>query len=450
MKRRLYAHQIEAFKKLSCHNRFALFMEMRLGKTLVVIRRLSLLKKCRTLIVAPGSAIGSWEEELEKEGITDVGVLLGDRKSRVVELSFGKRWNLINKEGFLALPEISSVPWDALVLDESTFIKNPRAKVTKFFIQHFRSTPIKYILTGTPNPEGDLDLVCQFLFLNGELGGIHNYWTFRDKMCRPGYRKWEYHVTRTGKSVISHAVKTSSIVVKRSSVGLDVPKVTEARTLTFPPVLAKAYKTLERDFVYELEGQETEWHIYNTTQYVQLRRMCDGLGADGSLVWDGKIKEIVDLMKGELRGQKVVIWFVFKWSLYYCYTALSKAGIPVVHMWGDLKRGDREENRRAFQDGDAQVLLSTCAVAETGTNLSVADTAIYYSEPPGLQTRQQTEDRILVAGSSVPLLYVCLTTKGGVDRDVHEALKYKAWRSDKTLKHALIETVRSRVCDEDN
>jgi SNF2 family DNA or RNA helicase len=63
---------------------FALFMEMRLGKTFTTIRRIKLIKECkRNLIVCPYSAFTAWKDELIREEEPEPVELVGTRSQRL-------------------------------------------------------------------------------------------------------------------------------------------------------------------------------------------------------------------------------------------------------------------------------------------------------------------------------------------------------------------------------
>lgn len=121
--RPLRSNQVEAFKYSLREQHPALFMEMRLGKSLVVIRRCNLYKPrdakrgLRVLVIAPGSALGSWWEELtlpDKEGVDENEVvwLQGKRAERVAALQRNDAtWYLLNREGFQILPEIAGMTY---------------------------------------------------------------------------------------------------------------------------------------------------------------------------------------------------------------------------------------------------------------------------------------------------------------------------------------------------
>lgn len=441
--RALYPHQQKAYRFLRKRKRAALFMEMRLGKTLVIIRRLKRLKLRWILIVAPNSAIGSWFDELRLEGETHVADLRGTRSERVNMLGRGCTWNVINKEGFLSLPEIGDVKWDAVILDESTFIKNPRAKVTQFFLKHFKQVPYRYILTGTPNPEGDLDLYCQMQFLNNSFCRCRNYWQFRHEFFAPDTRGFKWTAKLGVSEVIQHNLSLHSFILRRKDVTLGTHKVKEVRHVEFNAELKRVYQILEEEFILDLEGRPEQKLFWKTSQYVFARKLCSGLDTEGRLVWNGKVKELEYLLMNELANDQVVVWFVFNDSIRACQEVLAKqTSIAALH--GEVAIETREQIRQSFIRGEVRVLLLQVKVAEMGMNLSVADTAIYYEEPVSLLSRQQSEDRILSLSKTSPLLYLYLQVPNTVEEDIHFMMGIKSWQSSITLSRALREQMERR------
>ena len=110
--RALRAYQKEAWHYLLKNRYAALFMQMRLGKTLCVIRSLKTRARRENifpvLIVCPYSAFGSWKNELEAEGF-DLSEITGTRNDRLLKINqspYLERFSIINKEGFLTIPEL--------------------------------------------------------------------------------------------------------------------------------------------------------------------------------------------------------------------------------------------------------------------------------------------------------------------------------------------------------
>lgn len=431
----------------------ALFMEMRLGKTLVTIRCLQQLPHGPILVVGPNSALGSWTDELALEGETPVVSLQGASRPRRLKLLFegrrltaGRQWYLINQEGHLALPELCAVPWQAVVLDESTFIANPKAKVSRFFTRRFRRVPHRWALTGMPTPENDLQLVQQLIWLDGECLGFKDYWRFRAKCAEPGVFGHRWHLKQDAKADLRALVLRRCHLLTWREAGVKVKKIREYRRLQMPPRLENAYLAAEGDYILEYEGHPTQKTIWGLKRYVWLRRLAGGfVGTD--LVWDGKVQEVRRLLTGELAHESVVVWFTFNAELRAVSNALADARKPHGVLVGDTPLEERELLRKRFQGGTLPVLLLQCEVAKLGMTLDTAGAAIYYSEPFGLLGRRQTEDRTISVADRRGVLYVHVLTEGTVDVDIHEANRAKYYRSrlslSTRLRRLLLERIRS-------
>ena len=156
-----------------------------------------------------------------------------------------------------------------------------------------------------------------------------------------------------------------------------------------------------------------------------------------SYVWDGKVRELVSLLTGELSNATVVVWFNYNAEIGVACDTLLKANVPCRYLVGAHFQKTREAVRRDFQAGKFRVLLLQQAIAQMGMNLSAADTAIYFSEPTGHLARRQTEDRIVDIAKKRPLLYVHLLVKDTVDEDIYRAGQVKGLRSALSLRRAL-------------
>lgn len=418
----------------------ALLMEMRLGKTLLTIRAIRATHpQGPYLIIAPGSALPAWEKELAAEGTPacQIAYLLGPRARRLAAYQAGCAWNLINREGWRALPQIANPPcapaWAVVVLDESHAIKNPRAGITKFFLKHFRNAHRRFILTGTINAETDLDIWAQLAFLDGQAFGCANYYAFLTRYYKPAASGFGWAPRLGTQAAIRKTLGWRAFILRRKDCNADVPKVYERRTLAFPPAMRKMYNEIETDFV-SPAGKETK---FAATKYHWLRQLCGGF-ADGTQHWDGKLKELVYLLTGDLAGDPVVVWFYYNAELRAAKAALGRARITFATLYGDMPMPERRSAILAFQRGSARVLLAQQAVAQMGADFSRADTAIYYSTPLGGQARAQTEDRIIDIERRTPTLILDLVVFDTVDEDAVELVTGKRDRGAWTLERARI------------
>jgi SNF2 family DNA or RNA helicase len=442
--------QRQAFAYTLSEDHPALFMEMRLGKTLTAIRRCLLYKPLspshglRILVIAPNSALPSWERELRQERQRDVVYLSGPRAKRLAMLEEGHRWNLLNKEGWLVIPEIEDVPWDAVIVDESTIIKNIGAGITKFLVYRFEDVPHRWVLSGLPNPEDDKEFWSQIAFVNGgHAFGHDNFYAWRHRwFFKPDYGYgWKPHAGVLDE--IHEAVGERAFVMTRKQAGIEVPKVYERRYLDLPKKLRKAYRTIENEFILEYGDQFLKSTFHRIATSAWQRQICDGF-VDGKMVWDGKIKELRYLLQEPLSRQSVVVWYAYNRPLHATYKALKKAKISVKRLTGSTKMRDRRRLESRFQSGKFRVLLAQIKCADRGMGLSRASAAVYFSNSPSCEARTQTEDRILDVSDNETLLYIDLIARDTVDSDMSFGLTGKKARSQKGLNAAIIHGMRYR------
>ena len=451
MLRRLRPHQVPAFAYMLRWRNPAPWLEMRLGKCIITIRRILLIKPrnpalgLRILVVAPNSALGSWEKELPQEMQPCILRPQGSSKARLQIIkgacatAHTNVWILLNKESHLGLPQIARMPWDAVVLDESNFISNPTSKASKFYCNNFRDPRIhRFSLTGMPRPESDLQYFQQLKWLDGSAFGYDNFYKWRAKECEKDLSgNWKVRDV----PAMLHTVGTRTYILSRKDAGIHIPSVREVRELVLPPAMRRMYDLCESDFV--LPGKETIWA---TTKYTWLRRITGGV-IDGEVKWDGKLQELVSLLMGELRGVSVVVVFFYNDELQAAKAALIEAGMAalILTLRGDVPTTTRERIREAWENTPGGVLLVQQAVISSGMNLSQSDTMIFYSENPSCLGTFQAQDRIVDTAKRQALLYVYLVVKNSVDSDLRETLPIKRWASDSSLRAALMERLCARV-----
>jgi len=428
MRRKFWSHQLQAWRYTRDVRHPYLAMEMRLGKTLVAIRRILTYKPAigrwlRVLCVMPSSCIRSWVRELEREGQTPC-VPAGPSKQRLTQIVEEQRaernaWVLLNKEAHLHIPEIASLWWDVVLLDEATFIKNPRAKVTKFFCNNFRGTSHRWCLAGIPNPESDLDVFCQFQFLHNTFLHCRDYWSFRQRYFQPVGYEW---LPRNGTQKRVHAeVARRAFVLRRRDVRLDRKRVYEVRSVRMPRQSCawKAYRAAEDEFI---TPQGPVKHYVSV--YSVMRDICNGFVGE-RFVWDEKIREIVDLKKENFRREPIIVWVARNNVIAPLEERLQREGFTCANITGEVPLDERTRILDAFNQSRISVLILQVQCAAFGMNLSRAAAAVYYDVPDGLLARVQSEDRILSITDASPLLFIDIVVEDTIDEDRHQMIVRK-------------------------
>lgn len=450
---KLYAHQERALDWARDRDRIALFMEMRCGKSTVAIQW-ARARRCRrvllvsTLMTLPGDL--QWEGELARNGVTNVTRLFGvpaeERESRanwtwaiengrlVRRRAYG--WFLANYELIRVCPEIMDAPWDAIIFDESTQLRNPSAAITKTVLRHIDHIPNRAILSGLPNPEDTLDFFTQFQVAFDNFCGFDSYWAFRERRFQTIYTGYDWRPKKGVAAAIKEFVHERSFICTRQEADIGGPKAYAERVVTMNYKQKAAMRQIRKSF--KMGERSTVWAPV-AHQWMQAIAGGYEMTEDGSAtrISDDKLELTADLLGGEFRDQPIVIWSQYNHEIDDIVRYLqAKTFRKVAGITGTSvpKVDDRQKLQAAFHAGKLSVLVMQIALGKFGWNLSCADTAIYYSSTYEFEARNQSEDRIIHPAKKTPCLIVDLVTADSTDEDVRAARKDKKFTSKMMLR----------------
>ncbi len=175
MEFRAHDYQQKAIDFILDHPKCALFLDMGCGKTVVTLTAVQQLMKdylevSKVLVIAPKSvARNTWPSECRKwdhlKGLR-VSVIMGTPDQRRKAVEADADIYVVNRENVKWLVDycdLELVRWDfnCVVIDESSSFKNPQSKRYKA-IRRMRWKIWRLIeLTGTPSPNGLMDLWSQ-------------------------------------------------------------------------------------------------------------------------------------------------------------------------------------------------------------------------------------------------------------------------------------------------
>lgn len=457
-----YAHQVEALRRLEGRDAFALLMAMRTGKTKVVLDHLGRLEEageCRDLlVVAPAGAYRTWltaAEEHLSEDLADRAVVRawsssGGRQDKLQLDAMTRsldprrpRVLLVNVEALSAVQRardlcqafLSQRPGAMMVVDESTTIKNPLAKRTRYVTRQLAPLAARrLILSGLPTPRSPLDLYSQFEFLDWRFLGFRSYYGFRARYAVMrsfpiGGRSVQLVVGYRDVEELQEKIAPHSYRVLLSDCYDLPPSQYARREVRLTADQARVYREVRDDATSLLSGGA---HVTATMVITQVLRMHQVLC--GHVVDErGEHHEVPELRTAallELLGEhdgKAVVWCSYDHDVRKVSSALEAeygAG-SVARFWGG-NRPTREEEERRFKSDDACLfMVATAAAGGRGRTWHVADLVVYYSNTPDLEHRSQSEERTQAVGKARPVLYVDLVAPGTVDEKMIAALRNK-------------------------
>ena len=439
-------------------------MEMGCGKSKVLIDNMAWLyenKKIDTaIIVAPKGVYRNWQtseipahlhDDIEREvyvwnpnpNKTQKEHLVSGIKER------GKlRILLVNVEGFATTKLkafVEKFVRDStflLAVDESTTIKNPKAKRTKALVALGKAASYRRILTGSPVTKSPMDLYAQCGFMDNALLGFESFYSFQGRYAitrtqRMGGHSFQQIVGYRNLDELSAKLEKFSYRVTKDE-ALDLPdKIYTVRHVSLTDDQIKHYMSLKNAAIALLDDGDLVSAPAVMTQLLRLQQVLCGhlMTDDGDLV-EFKTRRIDALLETieEMSGG-VIIWSRFRYDIRNIEAALKKAygEDSTVNYYGDTSDSDRELAIKRFQDQDARFFVGNPQTAGKGLTLNAASNVIYYANDFNLESRVQSEDRCHRIGQKNTVTYVDFVSKGTVDEHIVKTLRAKIDLSAKTL-----------------
>ena len=460
-----YDHQREAFDVSADENNFALLLDMGTGKTKVTLDTIGyLFEKSKinfVLVVAPKGVIANWVPEIEahlpprieREIVLWNPSLSKQRRDELNDLhtkSKKLKFLLMNVEAFstakgVEVAEIFVEKFNTfMVVDESTTIKNRKAKRTKALCAVGREAVYRRILTGSPVTRSPLDLFSQMAFLDPKILGFSSYYAFQGRYSIVSRRTMGAHsfnqvVGFRRLDELTEKLSKHSCRVKKEDC-LDLPdKVYTKREIALTPEQKRAYQQMKKLALARLDSGELSTTKNVLTQIMRLQQICCGnlTDDDGEIhaLPSNRIKDLLDLCE-ELQG-KAIIWATWTMDIRSIATALrDRHGVQAVStLHGETPDSERQQIVENFQDrqSESRFLVGHPKTGGYGLTLTAASTVIYYSNSYDLELRVQSEDRAHRIGQTNKVTYVDLMVPGTIDEKIVKSLRAKINVADQIL-----------------
>jgi len=328
--------------------------------------------------------------------------------------------------------------YDVIVLDEAHCIKNRTSKRAAFLLKLACRAKYRYILTGTPISNGQLENIWSlYCFLNPYLSRGRVYSNiFKDYMTKVAKGDYVGSYTEFSKRycILNQYHKPSSYInVKelQSLIGQYCYRVKKSDCLDLPDKLPdeivyveQAEKVLYKKLSTESALLEYEILADNPlSRLVKLRQLVNGhmQTKDGLLLFNSnKLLYLCEILHGFADDKKLVIFAEFKESIRQIGSLCREIGMSYVTLDGEQK--DKTIWRQFQSDPTLRVIICQYQTASAGIDLYASDTIIYYEPTLRSQLLEQSRDRIHRSGQTHKCSYIHLLTKGTVEVSIYRAL----------------------------
>lgn len=466
-----HKYQERAVKWLLEHAAAALFQDPGLGKTSEALAALKILiaKKLakRVLLIAPLRVCHSvWPRELKKwqnfEHLEAV-VLHGKDKDELLEKKAdiyvinpdGLMWLLgARDDGKVDMARWKKLKFDTLVVDELSKFKDSRTKRFKLLKKVIGTFKRRWGLTGSPAPNGLLDLFGQMFVVDGgkALGQFVTH--YRNKYFVQSWNGYDWELQKGADELIYERLRPVALTMKAADY-IKMPELIENRiTVTLPPEARRIYDDLEDTLIAEIkEGTVTAANAA-VASLKCLQVANGGIYVDESLetllqakkrttvhLHEEKAEAVADLID-ELQGEPLFVAYQFEHDLERLKKRLGK---NTPHIGGGVTTKEATRLESMWNAGKLPVLLGHPQSVAHGLNLQSAGKHVcWHSLTWDFELYDQFIRRVWRQGQKSKRVFVHhIVAERTVDELVLRALKAKS-KGQRALFDALKDKARSR------
>ena len=444
-------YQRYATEFILSHPIAAVILQMGLGKTVCTLDAINRLmydsfEVSKVLVIAPlRVAKVTWSDEIKKwDNLSHLrySVAVGTEKERIEALKKDADIYIINRENVQWLVEKSKVPFefDMVVIDELSSFKNWNSKRFKAFMQVRPRVKRIVGLTGTPSPNGMMDLFAQFkcLDMGARLGRFitqyRNQYFVPDRMN--GQIVYSYRLRPGAEKQIYDKIDDITISMKAMD-HLKMPELIETRYPVYMDENEQAqYDEMREDYL--LPYKEEAITAANAAALSgKLCQMANGAvyseSGETVHIHDRKLEALEDII--EAAQGPILLCYWFKHDLERITEKLEQLKVS-------YSRIVTEENIRKWNEGKYNVGLIHPASAGHGLNLQHSSNHIvWFGLTWSLELYQQTNARLWRQGQKKDTVVVQhIVTVGTIDEDILDALTHKD-----ASQTRLIDAVKARL-----
>lgn len=436
-----YAYQQKGINWILEHERCGCLWDMGLGKTIVTLIAVEkliydYLEVSKILIIAPiRVATSTWPDEIRKwKEVSHLrySVVVGSPSQRKKALDTDADIYIINRENVVWLIDNHKWDFDMCVIDELSSFKNNQAKRFKALRKYIGRCKRVVGLTGTPAPNGLMDLWPQMYLLDqGERLG-KTIGRYREKYFKPGrsngYIVYDYIPVNGAEEKIYESISDICISMKKEDY-LDMPtrKYIDV-AVELDSKIIKRYKQFEKESIIEFSQDETLiannaaaicnklQQISNGSVYTENKEVLD--------IHNHKLDALEDLIESA-NGQPVIVFYAFQHDR------------DKIQSRFDTYEIQSNDDVRKWNEGQIPILLAHPASIGHGLNLQYGGRIIiWYGLTWSLELYQQANDRLYRQGQDKTVLVYHIIGKGTIDERIIKALKNK-----ENIQDALIDVI---------
>ncbi len=416
----LYKHQKEVVNRALNEQGFGLFLDTGCGKTMCGLEIAKHLGK--TLVLCPLSIIESaWINDCKKyypqlRSINCWGI---SKQDRLNKLNKDCDVYVMNYESFKILKnEIKKMNFKCLIVDESSVMKNMKSQITVDLLAMIDVIPRRYVLSGCPTPNHNLEIYPQMKFCSPDLLG-NNYLGFQatyfhQDMANPHV----WYQTQEDKDKFYRKIEEQSVFIKKEDC-IDLPEqIFEVKQFPMSQEQGKYYL----DMLLNIQNNINEWSKFEfTAKLMKLREIISGfvIQKDGNIIdFETNKENILAETIMEIGNKPIIVWCQFTHEIERLAKKFN--GVALTS-----KTKDRDKIIEQFKNNKINLLFTNPKLLGKGLTFVNCTYNIYYSLSFSYEEFKQSKDRIHRIGQTNKCTYIILQAKNTIDKKIYNCLQRK-------------------------
>lgn len=433
----LHDYQIRAVNFIKDKKRAFLMLEMGLGKTISTLTAISDLLKARSvkkvLVIAPLRVANSvWVQESYKWEHTkhlSVHRVLGDQKSRLKVLHYDHDVYVINRENvhWLVTYYGKKWPFDMVVVDESSSFKNPSSQRFKALKKVLPFVEYMVLLTGTPSPNGLLDLWSQCYLIDYGISLGRTMTAYKQRFFEQDYMGYSFIPKKESQKIIQNLMQPYTLSMQTADY-LELPDRIDLITdIVLDNKTLALYKDFEKNLFISFDDHEIQAINAGALANKLLQYSNGAMYTDEYKNWielhTAKLDALEELI--EQNDENILVAYNYRSDLERLLTRFPDAVVLDKH----------DTTIQSWNKGEIKLLLAHPQSAGHGINLYDGGCmTVWFSLCWSLEYYQQFNARLHRQGQTKPVRIVHLVTKNTIDERVITVIKDKDATQNKLLK----------------
>jgi len=401
-----------------------------LGKTATAVMGVLGCEFENVLVIAPRILAQMWVREFDEWGkIEAKNLYWADGEEGIVISTY---------ETVRNRAESYSIPWDLIIVDESTRMINAQSVTSKQLLKIRKRSGYVWCLTGTPIRKFMDDLWGQFRFMDPQ--SFKSYWRFANRFCHTEDNGWGTQIIGSKSMDFKHQFADLMLTAGYEDLEEEVPEIEfDLIETELLPAQRSAFDELLEDFITYLEDGTKIQVKYIVAQIIRLQQITSNLINVGGPDESAKADRIVDLIGTGVR-YPMIIWVHFRPGAEALYNRIKDRVKTELVLGG---HPDPDEVIERYKAGKVDVLIISITMGKFGLHLINTHTVLYLDKTFSMEAYIQSLYRVHRMGSTHSPKVISIRAPDTTDSLVEDNLRVKADDIGKLSQEELIMLLRS-------